>query len=133
MQIRALRAELNKALQSCKTVAEIRAQGAAFEEKYGQSIWGSTTIYYHETFSSLYNVHLSRCAENEEAQAADNLRAEQIRTEISNCGNLAQFESIKWFIDKRPDLLEDAQVLWELGEKGQEVGHPDYIDCGALP
>lgn len=124
---------MNKALQSCKTVAEIQARGAAFTAKYGESIWGSTTIYTHETFTDLYNAHLSRCQGDEDQKAEDDARAAQILIEINNCGNLAQFQDIVWFVNSRPDLLNNNHVLWDMGEKGLEMGHPDYIDCGALP
>lgn len=124
LRIRALRAELNAALQSCNTVAEIQAGGAAFERNYGQSVWGCATIYWNETFADLYNAHLSRCIENEEIKAENEHRWLGIHHEISNCGNLSTFASIKAFVERMP---EDAQVLWELEEKGRELMHPEYM------
>lgn len=125
LKIRALRAELNAALQSCKTVAEIQAGGAAFEKTYGQSIWGCQTIYANETFADLHNAHLSRCIENEEIAAENQHRWLGIHLEISNCGNLSSFESIRHFVGRMP---EDAQVNWELEEKGRELMHPEYME-----
>lgn len=132
LQVRAIRAELNKVLQTRRSVAEVQADGAAFGEKYGDSIWGCACKG-SETFADLYNAHLKRVQENEadEEQAQD--RIPGIRVEISNCGNLHTFADIKRFVEIRPELNDDAQVLWELSEKGIELGHPDYLDDGEMP
>jgi hypothetical protein len=130
MQTRAMRATLNKLLQACVSVEEVRAHGIRFGETYGDSVWGCTTIYTHETFSDLYNAHLQRCIDNEEIERENDERKKQIHTEISNCGNLQQFADVEAFVNRF--FQEDAQVLWELSEKGQELGHPDY-DNGGMP
>lgn len=133
LQVRAMRAELNGLLQPCKAVEEVKAHGRTFGEKYGDSVWGCTTIYTHETFCDLYNQHLQRCRENEEDEAKAQDRIPGIRVEISNCGNLHTFADIKRFVEMRPELNDDAQVLWELSEKGVELGHPEYLDDGGMP
>ena len=131
LQTRAIRAELNKVLQSRRTVAEVQADGRDFEKKYGQSIWGSTTIYTHETFADLYNSHLQRCIENEEMQEADDRRKPGILTEIDSCGNLKDFEELAAFVNRV--MPDDGPTVWALGEKGMELGHVDYLDDGGMP
>jgi len=129
--LRKIRGELNGLLQPCKGTDEVKAHGVAFEEKYGQSIWGCCTIYTHETFSSLYNAHLQRCIENEEMQEADDNRKPGILTEIDSCGNLKDFEELIAFVNRV--MPDDGPIVWALGEKGMELGHPDYLDDGGMP
>lgn len=129
LQVRAMRAEINGLLQTCKSVDEVKTHGAAFGEKYGDSVWGCTTIYTTETFADLYNAHLQRCLDEAESREKDEERKAGIRIEISNCGNLQTFDDIKAFVER---CCDDAQINWELAEKGQELMHPDYLD-GGLP
>lgn len=131
LQVRAMRAELNGVLQTCKSVAEIKAHGAAFGEKYGDSVWGCTTIYRHETFSDLYNAHLQRCVEDEEMKESDEARKSLIMGQIETCINLKDFEEIRAFVNRV--MPDDGPVVWAVGEKGMELGHVDYLDDGGMP
>ncbi len=131
LQIRAIRASLNKLLQPCTTVEQIKRGGVEFEAEHGPSIWGCMGIYSHETFADVYNSHLQRCIENEEMQEADDNRKPGILTEIDTCGNLKDFEELIAFANRV--MPDDGPVVWALGEKGLELGHVDYLDDGGMP
>ncbi len=116
LQIRKMRAELNKSLQSRRTVKDIQAEGVVFEGKYGNGIWGCRT-FGEETFGSLYNAHLQRERENEQDAENDRDREENIMTLIDSTTTAKEWWDLKWFIDRKPKLLDNFLVTDALEER----------------
>jgi hypothetical protein len=115
LQIRKMRAELNVSLQSRTTVADIKADAAAFESKYGPSIWGCQ-CQRGETFADVYNAHLQRETENEESREETRHRAEGILREIDE-SDVKGWRRCKWFVYRVPALLDRQDVLDALEER----------------
>ncbi len=115
IQIRKIRATLNKSLQSRRTVREIKEDGEAFEALYGPSIWGCISQP-GETFADLYNAHMARERENEEDRLEDTRKTENILSLLESCG-MPDWYNLKAFIDRRPDLMDNQTVLDVLEER----------------
>ncbi len=115
LQLRAIRAELNKSLQSRRSVREVKEAGEDFEAKYGSSIWACRSKG-EETFGSLYNAHMQREREAEEWREDDRLKAENILSEIEGCGQPGWF-NLKAFIERRPELMDRQEVLDALEDR----------------
>ena len=116
LQIRKMRAELNQSLQSRRTIKDIQADGAVFEGKYGNGIWGCRT-FREETFGSLYNAHLSREIEREQDNENDREIEENIMTLIDSTTTAREWWELKWFIDRKPNLLDNSLVMDALEER----------------
>ncbi len=115
LQIRKMRAELNKSLQSRRTVKDIQTEGAIFEGKYGVSVWGCKCKG-DQTFADLYNAHMQRERENEENQAENNRKTDNILNLLESCG-MPDWYNLKSFIERRPSLMDRQDVLDALEER----------------
>ncbi len=111
-----MRAHLNRALQDCTSVEAIKAAGCQFEALHGPSAWGCICKG-QETFSDLYNDHLSREIENAETRQADEEREENIMTLIDSTTTAKEWWDLKWFIDRKPKLLDNFLVTDALEER----------------
>ncbi len=126
LQIRKMRAELNQSLQNRSSVKDIQAEGAIFEGKYGNGIWGCRT-FGEETFGSLYNAHLQRERESAEWREDDEYKASNILSEIEGCGQPGWY-NLKYFIDRRADLMDRQDVLDALEERRIYLEIPEDED-----
>jgi len=124
LQIRALRAQLNKVLQTRRSVADVQADGREFEEQYGASIWGCVCKD-TETFSDLYNAHLKRVHEEEEWEE----RLEGWSDRLRECLSLEAFSELESMLNNSR-LKDDWMKVDELHAKGRELMHPEYLDDG---
>lgn len=118
-----LRAELNKALQECKTDAEFKTACKAFQKVHGVQIWVMPTGHTDtETFRNLADIHSGRILE---AAGADS-RLKEVEKEwvigINTCADKATFEGLEQTFGEYPILRDNATHLDELREKGRELG-----------
>ncbi len=122
LQIRKMRAELNKSLQSRRTVEDIQAAGAAFEALYGSSVWGCYSQA-GETFGDLYNAHMAREREAKEWREEVKYRCDNILSEIEGCGQPGWY-NLRDFISKRPELLDRQEILDAMEERREYLEIP---------
>ncbi len=115
LQIRKIRAALNQRLQNCNSVADIKAGGEWFEGLYGASIWGCKCKG-DQTFADLYNAHMQRERENEEDQAENNRKTDNILNLLESCG-MPDWYNLKMFIERRPSLMDRQDVLEALEDR----------------
>ncbi len=115
-QIRKLRATLNKALQACSSVEAIKSYGAEFECLFGASIWGCNCKGI-ETFADLYNAHMQRERENEEYREEEAARCANIIKEIGETSTEKEWRSCFRFVDCRPLLYDNQNILDALEER----------------
>ena len=118
-----MRAQLNGALQSATSVEVIKAHGDAFEAEYGPSVWACVSKG-SETFAELYNQHLAR--EQERAQDIENdlERRSGILAEIE-ASDVKGWWSCKWFVDKRQELFDRADIIEALEERREFLEIPE--------
>jgi len=111
-----MRASLNRALQSCNSVEAIKAAGCQFEALHGPSLWGCICKD-QQTFADLYNAHLAREIENAESIESEADREEKIMTLIDSTTTAKEWWDLKWFIDRKPKLLDNFLVTDALEER----------------
>lgn len=123
---RKLRAELNKALQACKTQVELRAACMEFQKKNsGKGIWLELTRHNAmETFEMLATEHQNRVIEDDFRRSPEGL--EKWRDDLAKCdpSRFAQFQDAY----KTLEYLQTHENLEAIEARGRELGLEEYAD-----
>lgn len=134
-QLKAARAELNKALQACVTMADFRKASIEFKDKYTKAIWVKLTGHdksyraddgqiMKETFYWLARTHQARVERDDFDKSPEGQN--QWRQSLAKCSNegFAQFqESYNHNEHRKTQENSDA-----LAERGRELGIEEYMD-----
>lgn len=116
LAIRAMRAALNKTLQSRHSVEDIKRDASDFEKVYGESVW-ACYCKGMETFGDLLNAHMARERENEEYREEEENRCANIIKEIGETCTQKEWWECFRFVDCRPRLYDNQMILDALEER----------------
>ena len=118
-RLKALRADLNKRLQACKTEEEHRATSREFAKLHGGAIWGVTTGHNDtETFAHLAAEHLKR-VKGDDVQTSWAKRLEA-------CAEEAEFRKLEQEFINTPALNTTANEDL-INEKGKDLKLTEYL------
>lgn len=119
------RAELNKALQACKTRGEFYTACALFRTRYGNEIWDAPTDHKEgETFRTLANVHEDRVNRDDLDLSPEGIAK---WGETVSRASAIHFPYLETQYNANP-ALQTQENADALSLRGRELGLEDYTD-----
>jgi hypothetical protein len=119
-----MRAELNKALQGCKSMKEFQAACKAFQTEHGKIVWDAATTHNDmETFGLLAGEHKARL-ESEEHFISPEGRKEW-RAKLAACSE-KEFPHFQETIIAYPEYRDCQECNDAIAQRGRELGIEEY-------
>lgn len=118
------RAELNKTLQGCKSMAEFQAACKAFQADHGKTIWDAFTGHNEgETFALLAGEHKARLESDEHFVSPAGMK--EWRDKLAKCTE-KEFPQFEETILAYPAYRDSQECNDALHQRGRELGLETY-------
>jgi hypothetical protein len=124
---RDMRADLNKALQACKSSAEFKEACLKFQRLHTPAIWVERTRHRNndmETFAMLAQEHQTRLNSEEHFTSPEGMKEWRAKLAVCSEKEFAQFQET---ILAYPAYQESQECQDALSQRGRELGVEEYL------
>jgi hypothetical protein len=121
-----LRADLNKALQACKSSEEFREACLKFQRLYTPAIWVERTRHNDmETFAMLAQEHQTRLTSEEHFVSPEGMKEWRAKLEV--CNSESEFRQFEATLNAYPEYKDNQECNDALAQKARELGIEEYM------